>query len=131
MTKECFENQVVRLIERFGAKSFDGEFNKLVSKEMATTPNDEFIRIVDIMIGTRAANRPPLLTDFREMRLQSEKDRFAKETRWAAQELERVKINLSDILQKAGYGKVASITEAIEIEKLKIRTRQADDKEPA
>lgn len=126
MTSDCFENQLKRLIARFGDKSFDSEFTRLVGREMSSTPNDDFIRIVDTMIGTRPAHKPPLLTDFREQRLQCEKDRLAKESRWAAEEIERSRVNLPDILEKH-YGKISSIKEAIEIERLKIKAQQADD----
>jgi hypothetical protein len=129
VTKDCFDEHVPRLATRFGEKAFDVEFKKLLAREMASLPNDEFIKIVEIMIGTRPPNRPPVLTDFREMRLQAEKSLLSRETRWAATELKKVQANLPEVFEKAGYGKISNISEALEIAKIKLRAKKTDEGE--
>lgn len=119
MTPECFEAQVGRLRLRFGEKSFDHEFIKLLSREMSPLPNDSFIKIVDTMIGTRPHNSPPILTHFREMKLQSEKYALSRNTQLAANAMSKSTIEMKDILSRHGYEGAANLKEAVEIQILK------------
>lgn len=84
MTDECWTYQKSRLIDRFGERNFSREFNLLVAIECKSIPNGDFVDLVNRMIGSRAANRPPLLVDFREARLGIEKRNFDRDVYGAA-----------------------------------------------
>lgn len=89
MTPEFFQKQISRLKLRFSDKAFDPEFVKLIGHEVSSMGHDAFQRLVDIMIGTRAHNRPPTITDFREMRVQSDKHTFTREVQGAANAMDK------------------------------------------
>jgi hypothetical protein len=125
MTKECFDVQVTRLKLRFGEKAFDPEFIRLISREMFELSNDQFISIIDTMIGSRKHTDPPTIVHFREMRSQTEKQELSKLTHWVAQAFNK-DLPLKDVLQKH-YAGCETLAEAIEIEKIKIKVQQIND----
>ena len=128
MNPQKFHVQWQRLVVRFGARSMDDEFKLLASKEVHDMGEAAFHRFVDVMIGSRTANKPPLLSEFREARLAENKLRFDNMTRAAAQTLfgpdgppaDR-RAHVLKVLSKE-YGAVNSITEALEIARLRLRT---------
>lgn len=122
MTESFFISQMNRLKIRFGAKAFDSEFIRLLGLEVVSISDEFFRRTIDTWIGTRKNNNPPLLTDFKEARLAFDKDKFIYEVEavnhiWQSGLKEILWINY----------KVATITEAIEMEKLKIRLEGAHE----
>lgn len=119
-------NQINRLKSRFGEKAFDDEFVKLATKELMNMVDTNVIRSVDVWIGSRAHNRPPLLTDFREARIAENKAKFENDLRGATNFLERrapgeMRANLRTVLSKE-FGQVDSIGEALEIARLRFQT---------
>lgn len=117
MTREFFLHQIERLKIRFGAKSFDPEFIRILGLEIASLSDEFFRRTVDTWIGTRKNNNPPLLTDFREARLAHEKTKFTQEVSGAARTFEYKPFK--DIMRK--HYNVDSLSEAIELERLRLR----------
>lgn len=89
MTPDFFNQQISRMHLRFGEKAFDPEFTKLVAREVSAMQNEDFMRLVDFMIGSRKHNMPPTLTDFRESRIAIEKRAFSREVGGAARAMDR------------------------------------------
>lgn len=84
MTPEFFVSQISRMKQRFSERAFDIEFTKLVGREVSQMSNEDFLRLVDVMVGGRKHTMPPTLTDFREMRLGIEKQSFNRDVQGAA-----------------------------------------------
>lgn len=116
MTQIFFLDQINRLKIRFGAKAFDPEFIRVIGLEIASVSDEFFRKQVDNWIGTRKNNSPPLLTDFKEARLAYEKDRLSIAT---DKVVKTFSYGLKDVLKK--HYNVDSLSDAMEIEKLKIR----------
>lgn len=134
MTDAFFKHQVQRLRARFGEKNFDHEFIQLVWREVYDMDEQAFIKTVDVMIGTRTPNRPPLLTDFRDARLAWQKRKFDEDLRGATRFLqkrapEEMRNHLRLVLSK-DFGGVESVTDALEIAKLKRQTARANGQDP-
>ncbi len=125
MTQEFFLKQIARLKSRFGEKAFDGEFVQLVAREVKDMSESSFVRFVDVMIGSRTAHKPPLLSEFREARQKDEKIRFDNDVNGAARALRRapqeMRKHMQNILKK-DFGGVESLTDALEVARLKRRT---------
>lgn len=119
MTEISFLAQIDRLKTRFGPKSFDAEFTKLLAKEVAIVPEDFFRGVVDTWIGMRKTSNPPLLVDFRECRLAWQKSLLKKEDKEANMIFSN---GLKDFLRKE-Y-KTETLQEAFELEILKMRLRR-------
>lgn len=117
MTEDFFRSQIDRLRSRFGAKNFDPAFVMVVAGEVSTVSDEFFRRTVDTWIGTRKVTDPPLLTLFRECRIAYEKGNFTKTVEKASNTFH---YGLKDILYK--HYKVDTLAEALEIERLKIKT---------
>ena len=128
MTPECWQNQKARLIDRFGEKNFSREFSLLVALECKTMPDEPFVQMVNAMIGNRTPNNPPLLQSFRDGRLAYERRMFDRDVRGAAQAWhgEARFQGLRAYLSKAFPG-CKSLAEAVEVRKLQIQVRQADE----
>lgn len=138
MTEQFFAEQWKRLEIRFGSKSMDAEFMRLCAREVHDMSDSALKRAVDVWIGSRTANKPPLLSEFREARLAEQKLRFDNDVRGAANTLfgpkggpsER-KAHVLKVLSKE-FGNVSSIAEALEVARLRIRVANAaNDKDPA
>lgn len=126
MTEAFFKNQVMRLRRRFGDRNFDDEFVLLVWREVCTMSDESMMRLVDIMVGSRASNKAPLLTDFREARLKEEQNRFKTEAGAASRSLDwPIKEGLKKILHK-DFGGAKTVNEAIQIQILKNQLKKAD-----
>lgn len=122
-----FQSQVQRLILRFGQRNFDPEFCKLIFREVDGMSEQGFLRFCDVLIGSRTPNKPPLLTDFREARLNEQKHKFENDVRGATQALtrrapEEMRKYLRQVLSH-DYGGVESVKEALEIARLRLRTK--------
>ncbi len=138
MTQIFFLSQIDRLKRRFGEKHFDIEFIKLVGQEVNSMSDMGLQRFVDVMIGSRTHNKPPLLSEFREARLNEEKQRLSRDGQKWVEEISRParQKGLKKILKEL-YG-VSSVKEAIEYERLQKGLREAnetkdhgeDDREP-
>ncbi len=113
-----FAKQMQRLQTRFGPKAFDAEFVDLVWREVKDMGEQAFTRFVDVMIGSRAPTKPPLLSEFREARLAEHKRSFDNEVRGAARTMAKP---ITEVLRPA-FGGVASVKEAFEIARLRLRT---------
>src|SRR3990167_4574208 len=70
---ERFLKQMARLKIRFGKNAFDEEFQKLLWNLVKDADGEWFPRTVDCFIAERKHTMPPLLVDFREALLRSEK----------------------------------------------------------
>jgi hypothetical protein len=79
-----FQDQVKRLHVRFGERNFDAEFVSLLWDEVCTMSDPGLKMTVDVMIGNRLTNKPPVLQDFRDARLKEEKLKFENEVRGAS-----------------------------------------------
>ncbi|MGE0525862.1 MAG: hypothetical protein AB7G93_09670 [Bdellovibrionales bacterium] len=132
MTPEFFKQQWDRLKVRFGDRAMDDEFGRLALAEVRDMSEDAFKRAVDVWIGSRPHNKPPLLSEFREARLAREKRKLEHEASGAAQTLrkapEEMKQHMRKILSQE-YGGVDSVTDAFEI--ARIRRLSSGDGEPA
>lgn len=113
MKQECFDTQIKRLKLRFGEKAFDPEFARLVGREVWTLNDNQFVYLVDVLIGSRPHSRPPTITDFREMRLQSEKGAMARNTTHAFESAARERPDLREVLKKTGFDGCESVMDAV------------------
>lgn len=80
MTQESFKAQIGRLEGRFGARAFDTEFGFLIWREVKEMSEVGFARAVDVWIGSRTHNKPPLLSEFREAYLSEKKWQLQRDT---------------------------------------------------
>lgn len=76
MTKETFDEQMTRLKNRFGEKAFDAEIERLIGIETSVMTDKAFTDAVNGFIGSRKHHDPPLVTDFREVRILFEQRNF-------------------------------------------------------
>jgi phosphoenolpyruvate carboxylase len=131
MTPHEFFEQWQRLKNKFG-KAMDDELKQLVSLEMKDMSYAGFKRAVDVFIGSRTPNKPPLLSEFREARLLEERQRLRNETAAAARSLYKHPGNIREVL-KPVFGGVSSVKEALEIAKHKrlIARQNGDDPDGA
>ncbi len=133
MEMRILADQLERLKRRFGAKNFDPEFIKLIANEVRSMADYDFVKFCDVMIGTRPPNKPPLIADFREARIRSEKIKFDFMTSSLAKTLAEPakQEGLKKILREQ-YGNVSSVNEAIEYKRLKNQLAKANgEDEPA
>lgn len=133
MTQAFFLQQVKRMHVRFGEKALDAEFVQLIWRETHDMSESAFQRFVDVMIGSRTHNKPPLLSEFREARMREQKLKFDNDVRGAAQTLakqapEEMRKHLRAILSKE-FGSVSSIAEALEVARLRLRLEGANNGE--
>jgi len=121
-------NQINRLKSRFGEKAFDDEFVKLAVRELMQMADGNVIRSVDVWIGNRPANRPPLLDDFRQARLTEERVRLQNDISGALQTVNSGprEQGLKAYLAKEFPG-CKTLAEAIEVRRLQIKIAKADD----
>lgn len=126
MTFDFFKSQIDRLKLRFGEKAFDPEFIRLLHKEVNPMSNQSFVHVVDVLIGSRPASRPPLLIDFREMRIKIEKEDFNKVVNGAVKTVYNPANHngLKSYLAKE-YPGCNSLWEAVEVERLRIKVKRA------
>jgi hypothetical protein len=117
MSPVFFFEQWRRLQNKFG-KNMDDELKALVSEEVKNMSEPGFKRAVDVWIGSRTVNKPPLLSEFREARLIEERQRFRNETAAAARGFSKHAGNIQEALRPA-FGGVSSVKEALEIAKHK------------
>jgi hypothetical protein len=124
VTQAFFKTQMVRLQTRFTAKAFDSEFVALIWREVHDMSESGFQRFCDVMIGSRTAHKPPLLSEFREARINERKLKFENDVRGAAQSLKRapeeMRRHMRAILSKE-FGGVESVGDALEIAQLRRR----------
>lgn len=126
VTEIYYLSQIERLKRRFGERHFDPEFIKLVALEAHQMSDLGFQRTVDVMIGSRTANKPPLLSDFREARRNEEKHQFDNMTRAAAQVLSLpAKTDGLKKILKEQYGNAESVNDAIDLVKFRKRMEES------
>lgn len=127
MTLIEFRDQIERFKKRFGEKAFDEEFIKLVWREVKDMPAHAFERTADVMIGARKHTDPPRVTDFREARLNAQKNAFDREVAGAANILRHPTLSkpLAEVL-KRDFGAVDSVKDALEIARLRIKTKDRE-----
>lgn len=127
MSPEFFKTQMDRLQKRFGAKAIDNEFTKLVWLDVDSMSESGFLRSVNIWIGNRSHLKPPLLSEFREARLNEEKYRLGNEAKGAADSMgNHPQMGLRAYLAKEFPG-CKSLNEAIEVRALQIKVQKAND----
>lgn len=131
MSPDFFKHQMTRLQTRFGNRSIDSEFVLLVWRECKDMSEQAFLRSIDLWIGSRAHNRPPLLAEFREARLFESKMKFQAEVQGAANTFNRkapaeMRKHLQTVLSQA-YGGVESASDALEIERHKRQLAKANN----
>jgi len=127
MTDECWNRQKERLINHFGEKHYSREFCLLLAVECKSTPDSEFVHIVDTMIGSRPAHRPPLLQDFREARISLEKLRLQRDLHDAINTLNTSWPKGLQAYLAREFPGCRNIWEAIQVRKLQIQVAQAND----
>lgn len=119
-------SQINRLKSRFGEKAFDDEFVKLATRELMAMVDANVIRSIDLWIGNRPHNRPPLLADFREARLAEAKVKFEYSARESMRAFESRRLGKSAIeMLKPLVGRVSSVAEAVEVRRLQIQAEMA------
>lgn len=129
MTEHFFISQISRLRRRFGDKNFDPEFVKLAAIEVKSMSEMGFQRAVDIWIGSRTSHKPPLLSEFREARLNEEKLKLDGPKGAREFSVPATLISFKNIL-KEQFGNVATAMEAVELLTLKKRIKDEEDKGP-
>jgi hypothetical protein len=126
MTQEFFEQQIDRLKVRFGEKAFDKEFVSLIAKECFSMQDADFLDLVNLMIATRKHNSSPILTDFREMRVQSDKNKFGRVVGHAVRAMsQHSKGTVHEALIRAGFHGCKTIEEALNVQLEKNRIAKA------
>jgi len=126
MTPDFFNQQISRLKVRFGDKSFDSEFVKLIGREVSDMSNDAFMVLVDRMIAERRPHEKPLVSDFREMRKFMEQERFKREVSETAAVIDGpMSANVQEALGRAGYGGCRSVKDAFELQVLRNQIAKA------
>lgn len=130
MNQDVFKYQMQRLKTRFGDKHFDNEFVSLAWLEVKSMVPANFIRSIDLWIGNRPHNRPPLLAEFKEARLAEEKVRVSYAATEAMRNFERPGARTLESFQrvmKPLVGHVNSVKEAVEIRRIQIQAKRAKD----
>lgn len=137
MTEIFYITQIDRLKRRFGDKNFDAEFIKLAGFEAKLMSDTWFQKTVDTWIGSRAPNKPPLLSEFKEARLSEERIRLNNMTRDAGQVLSHpAKAEGLKKILKEQFGNAQSVMDAVELLRLKKELKNEnndhgeDDREP-
>jgi hypothetical protein len=129
MTETEFLFQMQRLISAFGEKSFDRGRMELISRHVRDLSPHSFSRIVD-----------HLLSNFRQAPLPKDFAEAARGERNHASDLRSVPdIMKIDFKGDGGLLKVLSrdypgcktLWEAVEVEKINLKVKAADEKEPA
>lgn len=128
MDLRLFVEQMNRLRVRFGKSAFDDESTKLIHQNIYDLTPAEFVKVVDFMISSRAHNRPPLVSDFRDARLREEKARFQEDMMASIEKFEHpaAQDGLKKYLAKAFPG-CKNLNEAIEVRRLQIQVAKAND----
>lgn len=127
MDLETMAAQFDRLRARFGDKAFDKEFIALAMREVSTMHPHDFTRFVDVMIGSRPHSKPPLLSEFREARLQAEKMKHQQELRQAVETFNHPA--KSDGLRRflaMNYPGAKTLWEAVQIQVLRNQVERAN-----
>lgn len=127
MNPILFQAQMQRLITRFGVKAFDPEFSKLIWREVHDMSEPGFVRFCDVLIGSRTAHKPPLLSEFREARMNEEKLKFQNDLAGATQTLRKrapaeMRAHLRSVLTKEFGAGIETISDALELAQLRQRT---------
>lgn len=111
MLKSDFDAQMARLKTRFGEKAFDAAFVHLIWLEVQRLTPESFQRMVDQMIGLRPQTKPPLLSDFKAARANTDTREHKRDDRpWGRP--------LPEVLAKT-FGAVKNVREALEIARLR------------
>lgn len=129
MLPEDFNEQWQRLIERFGVKAMDNEFKKLVVIEVRDMTIFAFKQAVDVWIGSRPHNRPPLLTEFREARLNREQSKLKADVRTIGGVLRENNIDpakLGKTLEDQYGAGIDTPVKAFEFKRLQERIKKAE-----
>lgn len=118
--------QMLRLKQHFGEKAFSDEFITLACKEISGMPENSVKRMVDVFIGARPYNKPPLIMDFRDAKLAEAKQKLQKDLAGATSFLikrspQEMRMNLQKVLSKE-FGGLKNVSEAIDIARMRIRT---------
>lgn len=125
--EKLFGEQVQRLRSRFGEKAFDNELCRLIALEVKEMHPHDFVRTVDVMIGSRPHSKPPLLSEFREARLQAEKMKHQQELRQAVETFNHPA--KSDGLRRflaMNYPGAKTLWEAVQIQVLRNQVERAN-----
>lgn len=131
MKRETFAEGLRLLKLRFGEKAFDPGFVELISREVRDMSDYGFTRAVEHMLGARPHNKPPLLPDFRDMRLKEQKSSFDRDVQGASAAMDRQNWNkgLSAFLAKE-YPGCKTLNQAVEVCKFRREIERADGKDP-
>ncbi len=130
MTNEFLHAQFERLRARFGKKAFDTQISHLIASEVWSMSESDFIGLVNFLIGTKPATRPPLLEDFRNGRLAAEKRRLDRDAKaasgvmasdWTSGGLRRA------LDANADWRGCKTLMEAVEVERLKLLVHGANN----
>ncbi len=115
-------------MSRFGAKAFDEEFSRIIAAEVKFMSEVSFVKLVNFLIGSRPPSRPPLLADFREGRLNDEKNELQRNLNKAKDIFTNPSMaeGLKSILDR-DYKGAKTALEAMHIEKLRMQIKKADE----
>ena len=132
MTNEFLHAQFERLRARFGKKAFDQQISHLIAAEVWSMSETDFVGLVNFLIGTKPATRPPLLEDFRTGRLAAEKRRLDRDAMASASAIARGWT--SGGLRRAldanpDWKGCQTLLEAVEVERLRLRVAYAKERE--
>lgn len=111
MMQADFKSQIARLKVRFGERAFDPEMVGLIWREIHEMSLEALTRSVDIWLGSRNPNNPPMLAEFREAMLSEKKLSLGNETRAAFRRIENT-TPLEEIFKE--FGGARSAVEAME-----------------
>lgn len=124
MTPAEFTSQWQRLINRFGGKCMDAELQRLALFEVKDMAAASFTRACDVWIGSRKHTDPPRMAEFREAAARENKREFEQTVRSALHAFEARAI--PEILAAHGYTGCKTLFEAVQVERHRMRIRQAD-----
>lgn len=128
MTNDCWLAQKARLIDRFGEKNFSKEFSLLCAIECNAMPDEPFVQMVNAMIGNRKPNDPPLLQSFRDGRLAYERRNLERDLHGATRAWNGpAKFQGLRAYLAREFPGCKSLADAVEVRKLQIQLRKADE----
>lgn len=121
---DLFAHQFARLRIRFGEKALDDEFMSLALREIEELSPEAFTRACDVWIGSRKHTDPPRMAEFREAAAAFNKRNLENTMRGALHAFETRA--MPEILARHGYPGCKTLYEAVQVERHRMRIRQAD-----
>lgn len=118
MTQDEFKEQITRLKVKFTERAFDPETCRVLWLEVATVPPNVFAEAVRIWLGHRKPSNPPLAPDFKQVKLNYERNVLKQNAMGATRAIEDPTQfqGLRTVLAK-DYPQAKSLMDAVQIQR--------------